>query len=193
MTTVADRGRVSPGSWGQLLTAVGLAGDGAGPQWVVDSPGCWTLTNIEVWSGVVMTPVISHPRGPTRNRLTSLVSGSATSIWLLPMRSYPRLARFCEELETSVWIQRRPSRSTQIPSGDPKMSLPSGVVTSSVYCGSPQSIHRSHRKVVPTPEASSRILTMLPYGLLGVADSGGFSPVREPLGTPPDEPLVIVR
>ena len=56
-------------------------------QNVVDSPGCWTFTNIVVWSGVAITPVISQPRGPVRNRRTSLVDGSATSIWLLPMRS----------------------------------------------------------------------------------------------------------
>jgi hypothetical protein len=46
MTTVAGRGRPPKG---QLLTAVGLAVLG-GPkrlfQYVVDSPGCWTLMNI---------------------------------------------------------------------------------------------------------------------------------------------------
>jgi len=36
-------------------------------------------------SGVPVAPVISHPLGPVRNRRTSRVTGSAASIWLLPM------------------------------------------------------------------------------------------------------------
>jgi hypothetical protein len=63
----AERGRPAGSKSGQLLTARGFSGVGV-PQAVVASPGCWTLMNIVVWSGVVMTPVISQPRGPTRNR-----------------------------------------------------------------------------------------------------------------------------
>src|SRR5688500_4991344 len=62
MTTVAERGRPAGSKSGQLLTARGLSGVGL-PHAVVVSPGCWTLTNMVRWSGVVMTPVISHPRG----------------------------------------------------------------------------------------------------------------------------------
>jgi CheY-like chemotaxis protein len=86
MTTVAERGRPSGSKSGQLLTARGFSGVGV-PQAVVVSPGCWTLMNIVLWSGVVMTPVISQPRGPTRKRRISRVAGSAASIWLLAMLS----------------------------------------------------------------------------------------------------------
>lgn len=74
ITIVVGRGR-----WlnGKLLTAVGLVTDGAPNRpfhKLVDSPGCCTSTNIVRPSGVVITPVISQPRGPVRKRLISPVS-----------------------------------------------------------------------------------------------------------------------
>src|SRR5690606_40478534 len=72
MTTVADRGRPSGSKSGQLLTARGSSGVGV-PHAVVASPGCCTLTNMLRWSGVIVTPVISHPHGPTRKRRISPV------------------------------------------------------------------------------------------------------------------------
>ena len=42
------------------------------------------MTNAVRPSGVIVKPVISQPRGPTRKRLNSSVAGSAASIWLLP-------------------------------------------------------------------------------------------------------------
>ena len=75
ITTVAGRGRRGLLSlpYGQLLTREGYCGEGAPParlfQYVVDSPGCWMLTNSVRWSGVAVMPVISQPRGPVMKRL----------------------------------------------------------------------------------------------------------------------------
>lgn len=49
ITTVAERGR-RPLPSGQALTAAGAFGS---ERSVAGSPGCWTLTNIDVPSGVV--------------------------------------------------------------------------------------------------------------------------------------------
>lgn len=78
ITTVAGRGRrgFAASPKGQLLTADGNCTLGAPLrlfQNVVDSPGCWMFTNIVRRSGVMVTPVISQPRGPVRNRFTSAV------------------------------------------------------------------------------------------------------------------------
>ena len=92
ITTVAGRGRrgLLALPYGQLLTVDGFDVLGA-PNWlfqyVVDSPGCWMLMNIVRWSGVIVTPVISQPRGPVMKRRTSFVTGLAASMALLPMRS----------------------------------------------------------------------------------------------------------
>src|SRR6187551_1947868 len=77
--TVAERGRAVPPS-GQLL--VKLVG-------VERSPGCWIFTNMVFISGVPVTPVTSASIGPTKKRLSCLVTGSAANIWLLPNGPLP--------------------------------------------------------------------------------------------------------
>ena len=69
MATIAERGAVSPPS-GKWLS----------PR----SPGCWMPTKTVVRSALHANPVTSHCLGPTIKRRISPVSGSPTSIWLLP-------------------------------------------------------------------------------------------------------------
>ena len=142
----------------------GFAGVGV-PQKAVASPGCWMLTKRVRWSGVMSIPVISAPRGPTRNRRTLPVPGSATRVWLLPMRSYPRSARFWDELEMSVWIHSRPSGSNHRPSGEPTMSCSASVTVGS-YRGSPgqqEDVPRERERrvvavlLVPTDDVPVRV------------------------------------
>jgi hypothetical protein len=77
ITMAAERGRPPAGPSGHAPTARGAAGL---LRSLAVSPGCWTLTNMLVPSGVVTTPVISEALGPVRKRRISRVAGSAASI-----------------------------------------------------------------------------------------------------------------
>lgn len=154
MTTVAERGVVSPSRCGHWL---GLP-----------SPGCWMLTNIVRWSGVVTTPVTSQPGTPVRNRrscgtpASSVRYGLAASIWsLAPSGWVP-----------SVWIQTRPSGSDQMPSGDPKASSSAMVDPSPLPRPWPASRKRSHSKDVAVwslPFSLHRMTWPHGLGLRGLA------------------------
>jgi hypothetical protein len=98
IATVAERGRPPAFPLGQELTAIGFFGSLRGGCSKGSSPGCWMLMKRVRWSGVSITPVISQPRGPTKNRRISPVPGSAASIWLLPMPVQSSVAMFLAAL-----------------------------------------------------------------------------------------------
>src|SRR5262245_25519484 len=106
MAVVALRGRPPFAPSGQELIALGFFGSLRPGCSMGGSPGCWIFTNIVFPSGVHVSPVISQPMGPVKNRRMSPVVGSAASIWLLPMFFQSGWAIFLAD--ESVWIQRTP-------------------------------------------------------------------------------------